>query len=59
MSRQGVTIGYIDPQEFWRDRRTGIYIVDLAVQTFNPHKLTRRPSVYSPDVGYRWRRTDT
>lgn len=59
ISRQGVTIGYIDPQEFWRDRRTGIYVVDLAIQTFNPHRLTRRPSIYSPDVGSRWRVSDT
>lgn len=59
ISRQGVTIGYIDPQEFWRDKRTGIYLVDLAVDTFNPHKLTRKPTIYSPDVGSRWRRTDT
>lgn len=59
ISRQGVTIGYIDPQEFWKDRRTGVYIVDLAIQTFNPHRLTRRPQVYSPDAGPRWRVTDT
>jgi len=59
MTRQGVTIGFIDPAEFFKDRRTGIYIVDLAIQTFNPHRLTRRPTVYSPDVGSRWRITDT
>lgn len=59
ISRQGVTIGYIDPQEFWRDRRTGIYIVDLAIQTLNPHRLTRKPQIYSPDVGSKWRVTDT
>lgn len=59
ISRQGVTVGYIDPQEFWRDQRTGIYIVDLAIQTLNPHRLTRRPAVWSPDAGPRWRVTDT
>lgn len=59
ITRQGVTVGFIDPAEFFRDRRTGIYIVDLAIQTFNPHRLTRRPQVYSPDKGSRWRRTDT
>jgi hypothetical protein len=59
ISRQGVTVGYIDPQEFWRDRRTGIYIVDLAIQTLNPHRLTRKPTIYSPDSGRGWRVTDT
>lgn len=59
LSRQGVTVGFIDPQEFWRDKRTGIYLVDLAVDTLNPHRLTRRPTIYSPDMGSNWRRTDT
>ena len=59
ISRQGVTIGFIDPQEFWGQGRTGIYIVDLAVQFLNPNRLTRRPAVWSPDAGPKWRRTDT
>lgn len=59
ISRQGVTIGYIDPQEFWKDSRTGIYIVDLAISTLNPHGLTRKPQMYSPDSGSNWRITDT
>lgn len=59
ISRQGVTVGFIDPQEFWRDKRTGIYLVDLAVNTFNPHGITRKPSIYSPDMGSKWRITDT
>lgn len=59
LSRQGVSIAFIDPGEFWKHKKIGIAIVDLAIQTFNPHRLTRRPAVYSPDVGSRWRRTDT
>jgi hypothetical protein len=59
ISRQGVTMGFIDPQEFLSQGRTGIYIVDLVIQSLNPHHLTRRSAVWSPDAGPKWRRTDT
>lgn len=55
MSRDGITVGFIDPMEFLKAGRTGIYIVDLAISQFNPHKLLKQASVYSPDVGKRWR----
>jgi hypothetical protein len=54
ITRQGVTVGFLDPMEFFGNRQTGIYLVDLAVMTFNPHKLTRRPAIWSPDAGPNW-----
>lgn len=54
MTRQGVTVGFLDPQQFFQDNRTGIYLVDLAVAAFNPHRLTRRPAIWSPDAGPNW-----
>lgn len=59
LTRQGVTVGFLDPQDFLESGRTGIYIVDLAIKTFNPHKLQRNASVYSVDNHPKWRRTDT
>lgn len=55
ITRQGVTMTMIDPQVFLKDGFTGIYLVDQAILTYNPHRLARRPSVYSPDVKS-WRR---
>lgn len=49
VARQGVTVSFIDPAEFFKDGRTGIYIVDLAIATFNPHGITRRPAITSLD----------
>lgn len=59
LTRQGVTAAFIDSMDFLASGRTGIYIVDLAIQTFNPHGITRRPAIWSPDAGPRWRITDT
>lgn len=56
VTRQGVTISFIDPQEFMRNGRTGFYLADMAIQAYNPRGLQRRPSVYSPDVN-KWSRT--
>lgn len=56
ITRQGVTVSFIDPQEFLRNGRTGFYLADLAIQAYNPRGLQRRPAVWSPDVS-RWTRT--
>lgn len=56
ITRQGVTISFIDPQEFMRNGRTGFYLADMAIQAYNPRGLQRRPAVYSPDVN-KWSRT--
>lgn len=57
ITRQGVTVGFLDPLEFFDRGRTGIYLVDLAVKTFNPGNLSRRPAIWSPDAGPSWRVT--
>lgn len=59
ISRQGVTVGFLDPMDFIQQGRTGIYLVDLAISKFNPKGLLKQASVYSPDLGKRWTRTDT
>lgn len=59
ITRQGITAGFLDPQQFFNEGRIGIYIVDLVIQTFNPHGISRRPAVWSPDAGPNWRRVGT
>lgn len=59
MTRQGVTVGFIDQMAFLERGRTGIYLVDLAINTFNPYRLLKQASVYSIDNQPKWRRTDT
>lgn len=56
ITRQGVTVSFIDPQEFMANGRTGFYLADMAIQAYNPRGLQRRPAVYSPDVS-KWSRT--
>jgi hypothetical protein len=50
ISRQGVSWTLLDPQEFLRDRRTGIYEIDLLLAAINPAKALLRPRVFSPDL---------
>lgn len=59
ISRQGVTVGFLDTMSFLEKGRTGIYLVDLAINTFNPYRLLKNASVYSIDAHPKWRRTDT
>lgn len=59
ITRQGVTMALLDPQEFLTAGRTGLYEVDVAVAAFNPHALTRRAGVWSPEIRGRARRTPT
>lgn len=47
--RQGVTISYPDVGELFRQGRTGLYLVDLFVSTWNPYGLRQRSRVYSVD----------
>lgn len=47
--RQGVTISYPDVGELFRQGRTGLYLVDLFVSTWNPNRLRTRSRVYSVD----------
>lgn len=59
MTRQGVTVGFLDPQTFFGEGLTGIYLVDLAIRAFNPKGLLKQASVYSPDYMNKWRRAGT
>lgn len=59
ISRQGVTMALLDPQDFLDKGRTGIWIVDQAIATYNPNKLNRPAAVYSVDQSPRWRRAGT
>jgi hypothetical protein len=47
--RQGVTISYPDVGELFRQGRTGLYLVDMFVNTWNPYGLRQRSRVYSVD----------
>ena len=59
LTRQGVTMALLDPQEFLAGGRTGLYEVDLAIAAFNPEGLRRRATAWSPEVKGRARRTPT
>lgn len=59
ITRQGVTMALLDPQDFLDQGRTGIWIVDQAIKTYNPNKLARGAGVYSVDAKPRWRRAGT
>jgi len=50
LTRQGVTVTMLDPQTFFADGRTGLYLMDLAIRALNPKMLARPSGVYSPDV---------
>jgi hypothetical protein len=47
--RQGVTISYPDVGELFRQGRTGLYLVDAFIATWNPAGLRQRSRVYRVD----------
>lgn len=47
--RQGVTISYPDVGELFAKGRTGLYLVDMFVATWNPSGLRSRSRVYRVD----------
>lgn len=55
ITRNGITISKLDPMEFLKDGKTGIYLIDLFLSAVNPHQITRRPAIWSPDMGS-WKR---
>ena len=59
VARQGVEIGFLDPFEFFREGKTGIYDVDLFLVAVNPHGRRRRATIASPNITRRSRRADT
>ena len=50
LTRQGVSMTFLDPQDFLTEGRTGLYVCDLWLATVNPDRITTPPSVWSPDV---------
>lgn len=54
ISRQGMNATFLDPMEFMSQGMTGIFLVDLAIKTYNPHRLYKKPSVVSPDSVNKW-----
>lgn len=52
LSRQGVDITFLDPQEIFQNRRTGLYLPDLFINTYNPHGRTQRARVYNIDAPF-------
>lgn len=49
LSRQGVNLTFLDPNEVFADGRTGLYLPDLFISTYNPNKLRNRSKVYNID----------
>ncbi len=54
INRQGMSATFLDPMEFMQQGMTGIFLVDLAIKTYNPHRLYKKPTVVSPDSINRW-----
>lgn len=55
VSRQGVDISFIDPQDFIKEGRTGLAAVDLFIHSVNPVRAHKRARVFSPHVPRRER----
>lgn len=49
LARQGVTISFPSPAEWYKQGLTGMYLVDTFVRTWNPNGLTRRSTAMSVD----------
>ena len=50
LTRQGVTMTLLDPQDFLDNGRTGLYLADLFLVAVNPNGLRAPPRVISPDL---------
>jgi hypothetical protein len=50
VTRQGVSIDFIQEDDFLEKGRTGYDLVDSILATYNPHGLTQRPRFLSPDL---------
>ena len=55
VSRQGVTVSFLDSMDFFDKGLSGLYFVDLAARTYNPKRLLKRAAVYSPDIANKWK----
>lgn len=50
IARQGVSISMVNTEELLRNGLTGIFTVDQVIRNFNPHGLSRRLRIDSPDI---------
>jgi len=50
VSRRGLSIEVASSQDLLQDRLTGIYVVDLAITTFNPSKMQSPSFVWTPQL---------
>ena len=50
ISRQGVSFTILDPQNFLKEGRTGLYNVDLFIKSVNPVNALKKAKIFSPDV---------
>lgn len=50
IDRQGVSMVVLDPMEFLDKGRTGLPEIDMWLAAVNPHGLTQRARVWSPDL---------
>lgn len=48
ITRQGVSVTVLDPQEFLSQGRTGIYDVDLFIKTANPRNALKKSKLFVP-----------
>lgn len=55
VTRQGISVSFLDDMAFLDKGLTGLYFVDLAARTYNPHRVMRKPIVASPDSVNQWR----
>lgn len=54
VTRQGVSVSFLDPMQFLKDGETGVYEVDLWLASVNPNRLVRRARVMSARDPARW-----
>jgi hypothetical protein len=50
VTRQGITFAMIDPMQFIPLGKTGIYKIDMWLQSVNPYANKQRARVFSPDL---------
>lgn len=50
VTRQGVTLAFLDPGDYLKDGLTGVPEVDQWIRAVNPDQLRGRSRVYSPDL---------
>ena len=50
VARQGVSYTILDPQDFIKQGRTGIYAVDSFISAVNPDGQRKKPAVFNPHI---------